>query len=104
MLFADVWMFGILMYEILSGKKPHGSAENLVSVAIDIRETGRIPQLDASVDVFFKQLMVKCCQFEPDHRPVSHKHSSYITLHSQLSVIIVTVVRVQAVTDQIYLL
>jgi hypothetical protein len=64
-------MFGILIFEILSGEKPHGSAENLVSVAIDIRETGRIPSLDASVDEFFKQLMAKCCQFEPDQRPVS---------------------------------
>jgi serine/threonine protein kinase len=66
---SDVWMFGIMIYEILSGKKPHGSAENLVSVAIDIRETGRIPTLDEHVDDFFKQLMHKCCQFEPDQRP-----------------------------------
>eukprot|EP00029_Vermamoeba_vermiformis_P006808 TRINITY_DN2774_c0_g1_i1.p1 TRINITY_DN2774_c0_g1~~TRINITY_DN2774_c0_g1_i1.p1 ORF type:complete len:863 (+),score=136.33 TRINITY_DN2774_c0_g1_i1:60-2648(+) len=66
---TDVWMFGILIFEILSGEKPHGSAENLVSVAIDIRETGRIPSLDASVEEFFKQLMAKCCQFEPDQRP-----------------------------------
>ena len=64
-------MFGILIYEILSGKKPHGSAENLVSVAIDIRETGLIPTFDEHVDPFFKQLLIKCCQFEPDQRPVS---------------------------------
>ncbi|XP_078691396.1 uncharacterized protein LOC144921871 [Branchiostoma floridae x Branchiostoma belcheri] len=70
----DVYSFGILIWEVLTGKAPYGNAQHSAhirqAVLIGQRPDRKaIPKVGPNELDFFKQLMEKCWQQFPSERP-----------------------------------
>jgi predicted Ser/Thr protein kinase len=65
---SDVWTFGIVALEIVSGHEPH-EGENQLDVARKIKDTGYAPTIAENCDPVLKELMEMCWKFDPAERP-----------------------------------
>jgi serine/threonine protein kinase len=67
---SDVWMFGILVYEIVARREPHTS-KDIVTVSLEIRDNFLTPQIPRDCPEQLRHLMQLCWHKQPDQRPVS---------------------------------
>jgi len=65
---SDVWMFGILVYEIVSRQEPHINIDPK-NVAILIRDNYLRPESPRDCPEKLKQLMEMCWNKQPEQRP-----------------------------------
>jgi len=65
---SDVWMFGVLAYEIVARREPHAD-KNPAAVSTLIKDTGLTPPIPKECPVILCNLMEMCWQKEPEQRP-----------------------------------
>jgi tRNA A-37 threonylcarbamoyl transferase component Bud32 len=65
---SDVWMFGVLIYEIISRREPH-SDKDPNEVAIRVRDNFLTPEIPTNCPAFLKTLMQMCWNRQPEYRP-----------------------------------
>jgi serine/threonine-protein kinase ULK4 len=65
---CDVFSFGLVLYEILTGKPVFRPKEPLLSVLRRLR-TGDLPELPSQYGRFMQELIRKCLAKEPGNRP-----------------------------------
>jgi serine/threonine protein kinase len=67
---SDVWMFGIILYEITARHEPH-IGEDTLNIAIKIRDSGLTPTITEDSPPVLREIMEMCWQMDPSMRPVS---------------------------------
>jgi mitogen-activated protein kinase kinase kinase 13 len=65
---SDVWMFGIVVYEIVAQREPH-KGKSLLDVAMRIRDLGLTPTIPNDCPEKLRQLMQMCWNMDPQQRP-----------------------------------
>jgi len=65
---SDVWMFGVLVYEIVARREPHVDVDPN-NVLILIRNKGLTPTIPDNCPEKLRQLMEMCWQKQPEQRP-----------------------------------
>jgi mitogen-activated protein kinase kinase kinase 9 len=66
--YSDVWMFGVLVFEIVAQHEPHVDIDpNEVSVLI--RDKGMTPKIPSKCPQKLRELMQMCWQVRPEQRP-----------------------------------
>jgi serine/threonine protein kinase len=65
---SDVWMFGILVYEIVSRCEPHYDKDPM-RVSSLIRDEGVTPNIPNDCPHKLRQLMIICWNKQPEQRP-----------------------------------
>jgi serine/threonine protein kinase len=65
---SDVWMFGVLIYEIVARCEPHGDKDPL-RTSVEIRESYITPDIPRDCPMRLRELMEMCWQKQPDQRP-----------------------------------
>jgi len=68
---SDVWMFGIVVYEIVAQCEPHKEFVNMLEVATAIRDNFLTPKIPDNCPPLLRQVMEMCWQKDPEQRPVS---------------------------------
>lgn len=67
---SDVWAFGILVYEVMSGgEQPYGDAPNLAEVAERIKARKRMKCPEGCPPAVYKRVMLACWRTDPVNRP-----------------------------------
>ena len=66
---SDVWMFGIVIYEIITRKEPHDEKNDIMEVAILIRDKGLTPTIPNDCNEILKEIMNQCWNIDPEKRP-----------------------------------
>lgn len=65
---TDVWMFGILLYEVIERREPHIS-EDALEVAQKIKGSGYLPTITSdSWTPELRDIFMSCCQFDASKR------------------------------------
>lgn len=77
---SDVWTFGIMLSEIVARKEPHGD-EDLINVAVKIRDQGYTPSIPENCPRLLKDIMQMSWKVDPTERPVRP-----IFIHKQIFV------------------
>jgi serine/threonine protein kinase len=67
---SDVWMFGIVVYEIVSQHEPHYDKDPL-KVSRAIKDEGLTPEIPSNCPQKLVELMQMCWKKQPQQRPVS---------------------------------
>jgi serine/threonine protein kinase len=67
---SDVWMFGMLTYEIAVQREPHVAIEQK-EVAVFIMNQGLTPEIPNDCPPKLRKLMQMCWKKQPEQRPVS---------------------------------
>jgi serine/threonine protein kinase len=65
---SDLWMFGVLVYEIVAQCEPHVAIDPN-EVAIQIRDNGLTPKIPNNCPQKLRQLMEMCWNKQPQQRP-----------------------------------
>jgi serine/threonine protein kinase len=65
---SDVWMFGVLIYEIVAQREPH-TDKDPNDVPILIRDEGLTPTIPSDCPPLLRQLMQMCWNRQPEQRP-----------------------------------
>jgi predicted Ser/Thr protein kinase len=66
---SDVWSFGVVISEILNREEPHKEIEDVIEVAIAIRNELKTPKIEESAPELLKEIMRLCWAINPDERP-----------------------------------
>jgi hypothetical protein len=66
---SDVWMFGIILYELVARTEPHHE-EDMIDIAVKIRDTGFHPTIPEKCPSAMKEVMKMCWQKDSTARPV----------------------------------
>jgi hypothetical protein len=67
---SDVWMFGIVVYEIVARREPHDDKDPL-NASTQIRDEGLTPEIPSNCPQKLVELMQMCWKKQPQQRPVS---------------------------------
>jgi len=67
---SDVWMFGMLVYEIVARREPFADKDPL-NVSTRIRDEGLTPTIPKECPMVLRELMQMCWKRDPEQRPVS---------------------------------
>jgi len=65
---TDVWMFGIVVYEIVAQCEPHKN-KNVLEVAVAIRDHGLTPTIPDDCPSLLREVMTMCWKKDPNERP-----------------------------------
>jgi len=65
---SDVWMFGVLVYEIAARREPHTDKSRL-TISLEIGENFLTPTIPNDCPPKLRQLMEMCWNKQPDQRP-----------------------------------
>jgi serine/threonine protein kinase len=77
---SDVWSFGILMYEVLTGSEPHTDIDGF-EVAIKIKNESYHPAVPSTVDPALGKIMLSCWNADPAARPSMEQVLAEIFTH-----------------------
>src|ERR1043166_6986135 len=67
-LFSDIYSFGVIMFELSSGKPPFYDREHDLSLALDICN-GLRPEFGKGTPEIYKKLAYRCMNADPNQRP-----------------------------------
>jgi serine/threonine protein kinase len=67
---SDIWMLGIVVYEIVARAEPHVDVDP-VDVGVLIRDQGLTPEIPSHTPPVLREIMQSCWKQNPDDRPVS---------------------------------
>ncbi|RHZ77087.1 hypothetical protein Glove_186g15 [Diversispora epigaea] len=67
---SDIYSFGMVMLEVLTGYPPYYNIPHNVNLAMDICK-GLKPEIKCEIPQFFKEIMEKCLNFESLNRPTA---------------------------------
>jgi serine/threonine protein kinase len=67
---SDVWMFGMVVYEIVARQEPHADKHPL-NVSVEIRERHLVPEIPRNCPPQLRTIMLMCWNRDPVQRPVS---------------------------------
>jgi hypothetical protein len=71
---SDVWSFGCLCAEILTRRQPHPETDDIIALAVAIRDTGRTPLLPSSCPEWLRELIeIHIWNYDPNKRPEMSK-------------------------------
>jgi serine/threonine protein kinase len=76
---ADVYSFGIIMWQVVTRKEPFGG-RNFMGVTLDVLE-GKRPQVPSDCDKPLKKLMKRCWHATPSKRPSMEDVVSFFDGH-----------------------
>jgi len=65
---SDVWMFGVLVYEIVAQREPH-TDKDPKQILILIRDQGLTPTIPNNCPQKLHELMQMCWKKQPEQRP-----------------------------------
>jgi len=65
---SDVWMFGVVVYEIVAQREPHADIDTK-NVTVLIRDKGLTPTIPNDCPEKLRQVMQLCWNIEPQQRP-----------------------------------
>jgi len=65
---SDVWMFGVLVYEIVAQREPHVDID-VNNAAVLIRDQGLTPEIPRKCPQKLRQVMEMCWKKQPQQRP-----------------------------------
>jgi serine/threonine protein kinase len=66
---SDVWSFGVIMYEIVSGMEPHSEITDIIDIAMKIKTENLHPTLPANIDQNLASIMLSCWRPVAVERP-----------------------------------
>jgi len=66
---SDVWAFGALLVEMLTGEQPFGDQMDLIEVALAVRDQGKHPPFPKDKIPVFTQVLEKIFVSNSDDRP-----------------------------------
>jgi len=67
---SDVWMYGCVVIEILTGNYPYAHIEDLLQVAISLRDDDKFhPEAPKDAPQVLKDILEACFQYLPADRP-----------------------------------
>jgi serine/threonine protein kinase len=75
---ADVYSFGVIMWEVLTRRQPY-AGRNFMGVSLDVLE-GRRPQIPHDCPAHFSKVLRKCWHATPDKRPHMEEVLAYFDL------------------------
>eukprot|EP00002_Diphylleia_rotans_P026513 TRINITY_DN5290_c0_g1_i4.p1 TRINITY_DN5290_c0_g1~~TRINITY_DN5290_c0_g1_i4.p1 ORF type:complete len:2519 (-),score=450.95 TRINITY_DN5290_c0_g1_i4:111-7667(-) len=67
---ADVYSFGIVMWEVLSRRDPYEEQETVLSIAVSVVFENLRPTIDFPIDLTLRSIMVQCWDPNPGVRPI----------------------------------
>ncbi len=65
---SDSWMFGMVMYEVVTRMEPHANAD-MMTIGMLIRDQGVTPEIPDNTDPVLFSLMKRCWALNPTDRP-----------------------------------
>jgi serine/threonine protein kinase len=65
---SDVWTFGIVIWEVMTGKTPHQEI-NMLEIGLLIRDKALTPKLPEDADATLKNICNMCWKKDPSQRP-----------------------------------
>jgi hypothetical protein len=65
---SDVWMFGILVYEIVARREPHVDIQPN-EIIVFVRDKGLTPTIPTNCPPKLRELMQMCWKMQPEQRP-----------------------------------
>src|SRR5215213_1453876 len=78
---ADIYSFGMIMWEFTTGKKPFYNLLHNVSLILDILK-GERPKVTKDTPEFYAELMEKCWDSNPENRPTANELYDYFREYS----------------------
>jgi serine/threonine protein kinase len=82
---SDVWSFGIVCWEIWTGKLPWDDEADLLSLGLRIRGEGAHPEPPESMPHWLQGLLLQCWAMKPDDRPTMVAIAAAIRKHKATS-------------------
>lgn len=64
---TDIWMLGILIYEIIAEAEPYWNSPDIIDVISKVRDNGLMLPLD-DIDDKWKNIIRMCCKYHPNER------------------------------------